>query len=87
METREAQLETKAFAERQELVLASRTQLSHVSPTFCSWASLGQGRAHLQRGSRRQTGVVLRPSKGKTVLLGVLVEGGSWQPARISAAL
>lgn len=51
METREAQLETKAFAEHQELVLASRTKLSHVSPTFCSWASLGRGGSHLQRGS------------------------------------
>lgn len=87
MENGDAELETKAFAEFREPVLAARTQLSRASPTFCSWASLGQGRAHLQRGSRRQTGVVLRPSKGKTVLLGVLVEGGSWQPARISAAL
>lgn len=51
METTEAQLETKALAEHRELVLAGRTQLSHVSPTFCSWASLGRGGSHLQRGS------------------------------------
>lgn len=52
MESRDAELETKAFAERRELVLAGRTQLSHASPTFCSGTSLGRGRAHLQRGSR-----------------------------------
>lgn len=51
MENRDMDLETKAFAEHQELVLAGRTQLSHVSPTFCSGAILGQGRAHLQWGS------------------------------------
>ena len=56
MENRDAELETKAFAERRELVLAGRTQLSHASPTFCSWASL----AHLQGGSRRRAGVVLQ---------------------------
>lgn len=84
MENGDAELETKAFAEFQEPALTGRTQLSRASPTFCSWASLGQGRAHLQRGSRRQTGVVLRRSKGKTVLLGVLVQGGTWQPARSS---
>lgn len=48
---------TKAFS---ELLLAGRTQLSRVAPTLCSWASLGRGRAHLQRGSRRQAGVVLQ---------------------------
>lgn len=57
MEITDPELETKAFS---ELVLAGRTQLSHVAPTLCSWASLGQGRAHLQWGSRRQAGVVLQ---------------------------
>lgn len=51
-------------------MLTGRTQLSHEPPTFRPWASL----AHLQRGSRRQAGVVLQPSKGKAVLLGVLGE-------------
>lgn len=57
MEITDPELETKAFS---ELVLAGRTQLSHVAPTLCSWATLGQGRAHLQWGSRRQAGVVLQ---------------------------
>lgn len=81
MENRDAELETKAFAERWELVLAGRTQLNHTSPTFCSWASLGWGRAHLQRGSRRQAGVVLQQAKGKVVLLAVLGGAGNQRGA------
>lgn len=48
MENTDAELETTAFP---ELVLAGSTQLSPVAPTLCSWAGLGWGRAHLQRGS------------------------------------
>lgn len=81
MESRDAELETKAFAEHRELVLAGRTQLSHAPPTFWSRASLGRGRAHLQRGSRRQAGVVLQRSKGKPVSLGALGGAGSQQGA------
>lgn len=57
MENTDAELGTTAFS---ELVLAGRTQLSPVAPTLCSWASLGWGRAHLQRGSCGQAGVVLQ---------------------------